>query len=351
MEQFANVKWDNSYSEIFTLANGVRQGGVISAILYCFYSNVLFYSLKRSGYGCWINGQYHGIFGYSDDNLLLAPSVFSLQNMLKVCENFAEEHGLQFSTDANPNKCKTKCVAFTAKKRPILENINLCGNILPWVNQIKHLGNTISNQNCLTDIDIDIKKAQYVTKNCELNQEFHFASSRTKCELNQIYNSHFTGSPLWNLFGKSAIGLESSYNMSVKIMFDLPLATHRNLIVPVSGHVHLRNTLMARSLSFIHQIEKSSKKTTKLLLNHIKYDARSLTGNNLRKMLLLTNRTNIDQLRRADILNIEYYPLAPEVKWKEPMLCELIECREDNLEIANHTIEEINDIIDDLCIN
>ena len=117
MEQFANVKWDNSYSEIFTLANDIRQGGVIS----------------RSGYGCWINGKYHGIFGYSDDNLLLAPAVFSLQNKLKLCENFAEEHGLLFSTDANPNKCKTKCAAFTAKKLPILDNVNLCGNVLPWV--------------------------------------------------------------------------------------------------------------------------------------------------------------------------------------------------------------------------
>ena len=153
-------------------------------------------------------------------------------------------------------------------------------HLLPWVNQSKDLGNTISNQNCLTDIDIDIKKAQYVTKNCKLNQEFHFASSRTKFELNHIYNSHFTGSPLLNLFGNSAIGLESSYNMSVKIMFDLPLATHRNLIVPVSGNVHLGNVSMARSLSFIQQIEKSSKKTSKLLLNHIKYDTRSLTGKN-----------------------------------------------------------------------
>ena len=58
------------------------------------------------------------IFGYSDDNLLPAPSIFTLQKMLKICENFAEEHGLMFSTDINPAKCKTKCTAFTAKKGP-----------------------------------------------------------------------------------------------------------------------------------------------------------------------------------------------------------------------------------------
>ena len=30
-----------------------------------------------------------GIFGYSDDNLLVAPSLDSLQEMLKTCELFA----------------------------------------------------------------------------------------------------------------------------------------------------------------------------------------------------------------------------------------------------------------------
>ena len=74
MKQYANVKWNNEYSAMFSLANGVRQGGVISAILYCFYGNQLFAELRRSGYGCFVNGFYHGIFGYSDDNMLLAPS-------------------------------------------------------------------------------------------------------------------------------------------------------------------------------------------------------------------------------------------------------------------------------------
>ena len=39
MMQFANVKWNGEVSSWFALSNGVRQGGVISAILYCFYVN------------------------------------------------------------------------------------------------------------------------------------------------------------------------------------------------------------------------------------------------------------------------------------------------------------------------
>ena len=94
MKQYANVKWNGSYSDMFSLSNGVRQGGVISALLYCFYGNELFDILRKSGYGCWLDGNFHGIFGYSDDNLLLAPSVYALQEMLKICEKYALQHNL-----------------------------------------------------------------------------------------------------------------------------------------------------------------------------------------------------------------------------------------------------------------
>ena len=45
--------------------------------------NELFTELRRCGYDCWLNGNYHGIFGYSDDNFLLSPTLHGLQEMLK----------------------------------------------------------------------------------------------------------------------------------------------------------------------------------------------------------------------------------------------------------------------------
>ena len=101
-------------------------------MFYCFYGNILFEKLRRSGYGCWVNGVYHGIFGYSDDNLLIAPNVYALQKMLDICESFAKEHNLKFSTDANPIKCKTKCISFLRKQQQqYLPSVTLCGNSLP----------------------------------------------------------------------------------------------------------------------------------------------------------------------------------------------------------------------------
>jgi hypothetical protein len=55
-----------------------------------------------------------------------------------------------------------------------------------------------------------VKRANYIDKNIELNQEFYFAHPSTKVNLNQIYNSHHSGSPLWDLFGQGAASIEAT---------------------------------------------------------------------------------------------------------------------------------------------
>ena len=117
MMQMANVKWNGEISSQFSLGNGVRQGGVISAILYCFYVNDLFTLLRQRGEGCWVQGTFCRIYGYSDDNFLLAPSLHALQCMIDTCEEYAEAHNLKFSADPDPVKFNTKCLAFTTRKR------------------------------------------------------------------------------------------------------------------------------------------------------------------------------------------------------------------------------------------
>ena len=130
--------------------------------------------------------------------------ILALQKMLKICEKFANDHNLKFSTDPNPTKCKTKCIAFMKRPRQ-LKDMELCGNNLPWVNQFKHLGSTITNQGCFTNQDMNIKKACFVNKNIGFNQQFYFADARTKFRINEIYiRSH-----LWNLFNEEAIQFEN----------------------------------------------------------------------------------------------------------------------------------------------
>ena len=77
--QVANVKWNNCYSVEFNIKNGVKQGAVLSALLYCVCVDGLFHILRKSRHGCWINGEFVGIVGYADDNMLLSPTLNGLQ--------------------------------------------------------------------------------------------------------------------------------------------------------------------------------------------------------------------------------------------------------------------------------
>ena len=348
MMQFANVRWNGEVSNMFTLSNGVRQGGIISAILYCFYVNELFQLLRKSGYGCWINGKFAGIFGYSDDNLLIAPSLHSLQEMLKICEMFALTNNLQFSTDPNPKKCKTKCIAFLRKKRQ-LPPLLLCGNTLPWAESFKHLGNNIENEVNGMKLDMKVKKAQFVAKNCELNQEFYFSHPSTRFQVSQIFCSHFTGSPLWNIFSDDAVKMESSWNVNIKIAFDLPFATHRSLIKPITGTSHIKEILVKRFLSFLNQIKNSPKQMPKHILNTIKLDVRSTTGSNLRNILLLTNKSNIDKLELLDFKCVNYHPIKKEDDWKPGIILEITDVKFNQLEVDGFSFEELEEILDYVC--
>ena len=93
-------------SDSFGISNGAKQGGVILPLLFSLYIDELFLLLKESGMGCHVGLiTYAGAFGYADDIALVAPSLSSLKEMIKICEQFAESHSMTF----NPSKTKLLC--------------------------------------------------------------------------------------------------------------------------------------------------------------------------------------------------------------------------------------------------
>ena len=119
--------------------------------------------------------------------------------MINICELYANVHNLTFSTNENVNKCGTKCMAFLKKGRN-LRKLTLGGHCLPMIKSIRHLGNKIENKLDGMRQDMREKWPRFIQKNNELCQEFSYADPITKIKLNSINNSHFTGSPLWDLF-------------------------------------------------------------------------------------------------------------------------------------------------------
>ena len=80
VNQKCSVKWANELSEPFTVANGVKQGAVISPFLFSIYIDNLFKESKQLGLGCRVGPTFAGAFGYADDVAIIAPSLYALKN-------------------------------------------------------------------------------------------------------------------------------------------------------------------------------------------------------------------------------------------------------------------------------
>ena len=256
MHQTAKVKWNGTLSNAFSILNGVKQGAVLSAILFCVYIDDLIKELRRNRDGCWINNRYVGIIVYADDIVLLSPSLDSLQNMVNTCSKYASKFHLIFSTHEDPQKSKTKCMAFSRKTKK-LRKIDLNGKALPWVIKVKHLGSTIKNNiNCNMSQDLLEKRAAYIARNNELNQEFHYADPSVKIWLNNVYNSSFYGAPLWDIFDRNFEKLEKSWNVSQRVMLSLPKTTHRYFIEPLSETPHIIKSIQ-KAISWLLRENKN----------------------------------------------------------------------------------------------
>jgi len=100
------VSWNTCKSRYFDVENGVKQGGVLSPILFIVYIDELIVLLSKSGLGCHIGPHFVGALGYADDLTLISPSLRALNTMLTICHNFAQEYNITF------NSSKTKCINF-----------------------------------------------------------------------------------------------------------------------------------------------------------------------------------------------------------------------------------------------
>ena len=344
-KQSANVKWNGSCSASFSIRNGVKQGAVLSAILFCIYINDLFTTLRKNRTGCWINGEFFGVMGYADDILLLSPTHDGLQEMVDTCATFMRAHNLTFSTHPTPSKCKTKCLAFLKKDRT-LNPVMLNGNGLPWVTTAKHLGTKVNNNIKSVTQDLMEKRAVFINRNNELRQEFWFAHPSTVIRTNNIFNTSLYGSVLWDLFGNEAERLEKTWNISQRLMLGLHRETHRYFLEPVSETKHIMFQLYRRFSTFINHILQSKKRPLRILCGTIRNDCRSTTGRNLRKLMVRFNAGNLKEL--GDHMNtMPEYKIADENDlWKINAVKDLIDAKFDQTILPYFTTNEIDELRD-----
>ena len=76
---------------MFSICNGVKQGDILSLILFCIYIYVLLERSKQASVDCFIGNTFVGCVGYADDVCLVEPSCHATQFLLSTCEQFGLE--------------------------------------------------------------------------------------------------------------------------------------------------------------------------------------------------------------------------------------------------------------------
>ena len=254
--QHLNIAWNNCMSRYFATSNGVKQGGVLSPILFSVYIDELLTELKKSGYGCMIGHVYCGAFGYADDVSLVAPSLHALSKMCDICLQYAHDYDLQF----NPAKCQ---LVKYGKKDNIPFYFN--GTLVDYSQKAVHLGNIIG-----PDAHIDMVRnmcQDLIWRTNSVIDNFSFCEPSTLCQLFKSYCTSFYGISLWNLEDKSVCKFYTTWRKCVRKLLGVPNMTHGYLLPLIMECLPIETQVLTRFVKFFYTCYSSYNPCLRLLSN------------------------------------------------------------------------------------
>ena len=151
--QQMHIRWENITTSLFSVSNGVKQGGILSPILFNVYMDQPSVKLNASKIGGDIGGVSVNHLCYANDICLISLSSAGMQQLLNICDTYAKEYDLLYNGSKSYSLCfKLKSSIFN---RPVftLNHLNI-----PTVNQSKYLGIIISENNCAPDLKRQLYK-------------------------------------------------------------------------------------------------------------------------------------------------------------------------------------------------
>jgi len=135
--QYAVIKTADGKSRRICIRRGVRQGCIISPILFNLYTEYMMKEFQDEVKGIKIGGQNFTNFRYADDAVFVSDEEAELQNIVTKVDEVCKDYGMEM------NVKKTKTMAFS-KTGNVHCKIVVNGTTLEQVSQYKYLGSWIT---------------------------------------------------------------------------------------------------------------------------------------------------------------------------------------------------------------
>ena len=100
--------------------------------------------------------------------------------------------------------------------------------------------------------------------------------------------------------------------------------------VPLAGN-HWKTKIIKGYLGFIERVRKSSKPVLKQMYQLASRDVRTVTGMNLRNILMLTDKLHVDDLEPSLVDSMAYHRVEENNTWRVGMIKELIDIKHGEL--------------------
>ena len=252
--QLMCVRWGTSMSSFFNVSNGVRQGGILSPLLFNVYMDKLSASLLSKRIGCIVGTLIINHLIYADDLVLMAPSAKSLQVLINTCFQYGQKNSINF----NEKKTVLMLINSSWSKNVAFPNIYLGMKMLNNVDKYKYLGHWISSD--LTDnLDINRQVQNIYSRGNMLIRKFYVCSESVKIMLFRTYLSSMYNCQLWCKYNRSIMyKLSVAYNNVFRILLHLPRIASITKMLAERNVLHSQAIIRKAIFSLYDRVGNSS---------------------------------------------------------------------------------------------
>ena len=252
--QKLRVRYSYVTTEPFIVTNGVKQGGILSPILFAIYVDVLFHKLQSLRIGCYIGDVFAGVLVYADDILLMAPSITGLNLMLKTVNQYGKDFKIKF------NPSKTKLVICGSNDK--IHNVLFQETKLLNENCVTHLGNSLSTNS--DQIMVDNTVCYFIQMFNYLMASFRYCDTDIKYRLFKSFCMSLYGCVMWNMSDIYVERFYVTWRKCIRRLLSVPPTTHSRYLHLLVNDISVESQIHLRFVKFFQSVILSSNTIVKV---------------------------------------------------------------------------------------